>query len=397
MKKILLITPGIFPVPATHGGAVEYLTQLYVDENDKKQHVILDVITISLDKNDEKQNNKYKNTNFIYINGMKKTFKFSRIIRYIINCIFPFYVNNAYIHEVIKKLEKNKKKYDEIIIENNPLFVKSIRQIYKDTPIVLHLHNDYLNDQSKHNKYILDNCTKVYAVSNYISSRVQTIYKTNKVEVVYNGIDLDCFTKKYSQNELEKCRKKYDITSSNFIFLYVGRLIPEKGVLELMHAFQQINKEFPTTKLLIVGSKSTKKSRMGTFGKKLLNLSKDNNNIIFTGYIDYNNIPLIYSISDVAIVPSKWGEPFGNVVVEGLASDTKQIVTNDGGISEIVKGTSASIIDKSGLTNNLYSEMKNLIEKNNKSDSSNDLKIAKQFSKESYIKNIFSKIMEVKK
>jgi len=50
MKKVLLITPGILPVPASMGGAVEYLTELYVTENDKRQQVEFDVTTITYQK-----------------------------------------------------------------------------------------------------------------------------------------------------------------------------------------------------------------------------------------------------------------------------------------------------------------------------------------------------------
>ena len=77
-------------------------------------------------------------------------------------------------------------------------------------------------------------------------------------------------------------------------------------------------------------------------------------NIIFTGYIKNEELPKVYQMSDIQVIPSKLGEALGNVVIEGMASGIKQIVTNDGGIPEIAKYSNSYIIEKDNLEEELY-------------------------------------------
>lgn len=391
MKKVLLITPGILPVPANMGGAVEYLTELYVTENDRNPQVEFDVATITYQKEGK---NSYSNTNFIWIKGYSLRFRISRAVRYVLNRIFPFYIDNAYIHEVLKVLKKKKKKYDLILIENNPLFVKSIRKIDKSTKIILHLHNDYLNEKSKHHQYILDQCEAIYTVSDYIGKRVQTIYQTDKVKTLYNGIEIEKFNEKRTKEEIVSFRKSYGIKEEDFVILFAGRLIKEKGILELLMVFKRLLLKHPNIKLLIVGSKAFKGSRKDHFIRKLNQLAKDcKEHILFTGFLDYDKMPLIYQASNVSVVPSNWGEPLATTVIEGIESGIFQIVTNDGGIPEMVQGTYAKVIDKENLEEELFASLEEVIEKKDTLKRLEyDQEILNRFDKNRYVLELLEKI-----
>ncbi len=391
MKKVLLITPGILPVPASMGGAVEYLTELYVTENDKRQQVEFDVTTITYQK---EVKNPYQNTNLIWIKGYSLKFQISRAVRYLFNKIFPFYMDNAYIHEVLKVLKKRKQEYDLILIENNPLFVKSIRKIDKSTKIILHLHNDYLNEKSKHHQYILDQCDAIYTVSDYIGKRVQTIYKTDKVKTLYNGIEIEKFNEKRTREEVLAFRQSYGIKEEDFVILFAGRLIKEKGILELLMVFKRLLKKHQKIKLLIVGSKAFKGSRKDHFIRKLNQLAKDcEEHILFTGFLDYDKMPLVYQAANVSVVPSNWGEPLATTVIEGIESGIFQIVTNDGGIPEMVQKTAAKVIEKENLEEELLASLEEVIKKK---DTIKRLEynqeILNRFDKNRYVLELLEKI-----
>ena len=119
-------------------------------------------------------------------------------------------------------------------------------------------------------------------------------------------------------------------------------------------------------------------------------------NIIFTGFIDYKDLPIFHAISNVQVIPSKWGEPLGNVVIEGMASGIKQIVTDDGGIKELVKGTNATIISTNNLTDNIYKSMLEIIEQKNY-DKISKVSYLNNFSEKTYAKKIFELLKEIKK
>lgn len=395
MKNVLIVTSGILPVPAVRGGAAEYLTQLYIDENENNKRFNFDVATI-IRPEDEEVYPKYKNTKFIKIDETDTRFKFSRIIRYLLNKVQPFYYfDNAFAHELLKRMKQIGKKYDLIVVENNPLYVKTLRKYDKTVKIILHLHNDYLNSRTKHNKYIFDNCNKIYVVSDYIGNRTRTINNSDKIGTIYNGIDLDRFHIKLSPKQKNIIRKKYNLEEGDFVVLFVGRLNKGKGILELIKAFEAVERKHKNVKLLIVGKEMVERKGASRFEKKILRLANSmRDRIIFTGFVNYEDMPSIYGISDVSVTPSHWGEPLATTVLEGMASGISQIVTNDGGIPEEVFGTNICILDKDNLIIGLQNELEKLIDSPMKQVELNQEVASRRFDRKRYVRTILSSFKE---
>ena len=233
--NVLLISPGALVVPASKGGAVEKLIEAYINYNEL--HYMAD-FTLFTVKDSIDYNLKYKHTKFEYIDNTTIMYKIEKAIRYIINNKLPkIHIGNVFIHNVIKKLKKDNTKYDAIIVENLPHYVLQLRKLYPNTKIIYHIHNDYLNCKTKKAKKILDSYDKIIAISEYISNCIQTIESTDKIEIVYNGIDINKFSKEPLNERMKYYKQKYDIRSEDIVFLYTGRIIPEKGVKELVLAF----------------------------------------------------------------------------------------------------------------------------------------------------------------
>lgn len=117
--------------------------------------------------------------------------------------------------------------------------------------------------------------------------------------------------------------EKY-LTSNNEdkYILFVGRLVPEKGILTLIKAFQNITKEFPEEQLWIVGD--------GVQKEELENFTKNNNiaNVLFLGNKNREELQEIYLNSKFSVVPSEYLESYGNVILESL-SFGKTVITSD--------------------------------------------------------------------
>lgn len=388
--RVLIIPPGVLPVPATKGGAVEKLIETYINENEKQHRINFTIYTI---QNNSNNNLEYKYTEFKYIKNNKLTYKIERAFRWIINNKLPkIHIGNVYISKVAKALKNDNTNYDVIIVENNPFAILKLRKIFPKTKIILHLHNDYLNIETKKAKRILNLYDEIIAISKYIKSRVDDIEKTEKVKVVYNGVNTDIFSKNIEPQILEKAKEKYGIKKDDIVLLYTGRLVEEKGVKELIEATNRIIDTNPNIKLLIVGSKASSDSKKDLFINKINNISKKHEkNIIFVGFVQYEKLPIFHQISNIQVIPSKWEEPLGNVVIEGMASGIKQIVTNSGGIPEIVQGTSASIIETKDLEENLYKSICENINKEKYQRKRNEKEI-KVFSESVYSNNIFKEL-----
>lgn len=113
--------------------------------------------------------------------------------------------------------------------------------------------------------------------------------------------------------------------------LFVGRLIPEKGILTLLKAFKNILDEFPNEKLWIVGS--------GIQLEELQNFTKNGNlrNVTFLGNKNREELQEIYFNSKFSVVPSECLEGYGNVILESLSFGKTVISSNLVGINDEIE------------------------------------------------------------
>lgn len=115
---------------------------------------------------------------------------------------------------------------------------------------------------------------------------------------------------------------KRNSNSEESYILFVGRLVPEKGVLTLLKAFQNISKQFLNEQLWIVGE--------GNQLEELQNFTMYNNlkNVSFLGNKSREELQVIYTSSKFSVIPSEYLEAYGNVIIESL-SFGKTLITSD--------------------------------------------------------------------
>lgn len=340
MKNIAIISYGGLPMPPVMGGAVENLTHFWIEENETDKRVKLTVFS-SYHTDAQLEAEKYANTTFIYVKT-RKIFDFvtkwtNRIFRRLkLPLMFQCY---PYVVEITKQLKKGE--YNCIIVENRPEFVPYLRK-NMSIPIILHMHNDYFNSNFFGARKILEGCEKVIAVSEYVKNCILTIDKNAKnVCILQNVINTKQFSNVTSITR-EKLRKQYGIKEGDVVFGYVGRIIPGKGVKELVQAFVQINQKFDHVKLLVIGSGWFGQNNKTGYIEELRRMTEGlNEKVIFSGYVDYHSIAEQYACADVVVVPSIMGEACGLVALEAMASGKALIVSDSGGIWEHVNSECA--------------------------------------------------------
>lgn len=396
--KILIISPGYFPTTRQQGGAIEKLIDNFLEYNENiKKDIEVYSPKISSEKYDSEI---YQYTKFNIIDKTTKKYKILNFINKVFNKISIISIGvslpNLFIKEVVRDIKRKRKEsyYDLIIFENG---VENINYFHKHingkVKLVLHLHNDYLNIETKQASKILKNCSQVWTVSNYIKSRVDEIeYIENKVKVLSNPLDKKIFDKNCTKNELIKLKKSLGI-NDEFVFIYTGRVIPAKGVKELIQAFNFFNIKNKKFKLLIVGGDQNYLNR----SKYLDDVKKiANDNVIFTGFIPVESLYKYYKIANAQIVPSMWNEAFGLILLEGMYFDLPIIATNSGGMPEICE-QSAYLVERKNIIEDLVTKMEYLI--NNPIDSNEKKKkyngILNKFTLEKYCTNFDKLINEL--
>ena len=353
--KIAILSTMNLPTPAVAGGAVEMLTTNLLDENEKKSNIKFDVYTMYDERINE---NQYKNTKIIPIrvNFIERLYQ---KVRNLLNRIIgkrPVY--NILYQKAAKLLLKQK--YDKIVVENN-MFIYNLIKDKTNTEMIYHMHNDFNESDKTSENYIgiVNSASRIITVSNYIKNRCNNVIKTNKIDVLYNAID----DKLYIPECASTFRDRYNINKDDIVIGYSGRITEEKGILELVKAIKSINTK-KSIKLLIVGTQWYSELKRDNYITKIeqeMETIKDK--VIFTGYIQYENMPSIYNTMDILVIPTIIEEAFGCVAIEGMAMGKPLVVTKSGALPEIVKENFGFIINKDHkLVENMSKSIKKLVE-----------------------------------
>ncbi len=188
--------------------------------------------------------------------------------------------------------------------------------------------------------------TKVYPNSHgLLDIIIQNKYcAVNKLKVIANGssngIDTEYFNPNlFSSAQNLELKKQLGLSVSDFVFVFVGRLVADKGINEMVEAFKLVYEKYPNAKLLLVGDYE---SDLDPLLPKTLEAIKNEKAIMSVGF--QSDVRPYFAIAQALIFPS-YREGFPNVVMQAGAMGLPSIVSNINGCNEIiVEGENGTII-----------------------------------------------------
>jgi glycosyltransferase involved in cell wall biosynthesis len=204
---------------------------------------------------------------------------------------------------------------------------------------------------------ILMNCDLIIAAS---YSTKKDLIRTfgidkNKIIVIHLGVDTSFF---YPRTGTESCLKKYGIKDK--YLLYVGTDNPRKNLTKLIISFIKLSKDIPHN-LVLVGP-IDKNKILKILSEYCYTESLKNNllkRIIILGYIDYDDLPIIYSSASEFIFPSLY-EGFGLPILEAMACSVPVVVSKNSSLPELVGDAGVYIEDPLNIDDIYYAVLKNL-------------------------------------
>ena len=232
---------------------------------------------------------------------------------------------------------------------------KSIKESY-NIPLISTIHatesgrNSGIHDETQ--RYINDSewmltyeSSEVIVNSNYMKNEVQRLFGLpyDKINVIPNGVNLQLFS---NVNIDYDFRRQYAMDNEKII-LYVGRLVYEKGIQNLIAAMPKILDRYHDSKLIICG----RGGMIDELREQVKYLGIDNK-VYFAGYCDSKKMQKMYKCADVAVFPSTY-EPFGIVAIESMLSGTPTIVSDVGGLNEIVEHGVTGMKSYAGNSNSI--------------------------------------------
>jgi len=397
MKKIAIVCPAhFFPIPAMFGGACEQLVTLVLNEHEKADNDIeLTLIqkTFPKEQMESISKQKYSKTKRVYFKTNSFFEFFTKAINKILKTLkLKTRISSPYDRKVLKYLKQNN--FDKVVFEGKQTTnLQKLKNVYKKEQFFLHIHGPSLWD--------VDFVGNIVSVSNYISNRWR-IWLDNKNQkdvktlVLSNVVDEDKFSKRISEEEKQNIRKYLGFSPEDFVILFCGRVIPEKGVKELIESISNLNEKI---KLLIIGSPNfTKKDKSQYLQDVELLVKNNQEKIKFTGFIPNSDLFKYYQIAQVQVVPSVWEDPAPLIVIEGLNSGIAQIVTNSGGIPEYIDPNGSIILTKeNNLVEQLATSINELFKdpERVKTMAQANFEHAQKFNKLNYYNN-FIKLLEDK-
>ncbi|OJG72229.1 hypothetical protein RV11_GL003200 [Enterococcus phoeniculicola] len=342
-----MITAGLLPIPVSKGGAVEHLIENILDKNEIDTQFNIHLVS-TFDQKSLELSQKYKNTHVFFVENSSPFKEISLFWKKCLKVATRKLLSKRSIFieypEIIEKSKKmlRQNQYEKVVIINYPELVLPLNNLI-DGEKILYLHNDNLNELTVRAKKIYESFDKCISVSRFINQRVSTVNVSNdklKKFIVYNGKDGVEIKNKNKKNSL---REQFNFGKDDFIAVYIGRLIEQKGVMFIIEALEFLPEYF---KVLIVGGTFYELNKENHYVRNLKKVAKQfGNRVIFTGYQEASLIPSFLSISDVGIVPTLSDEAFAMSALEIQMAGIPLICTNVGGLPEVRNDKTSIMLD----------------------------------------------------
>tara|TARA_B100001741_G_scaffold219249_1_gene181888 strand:- start:2192 stop:4321 length:2130 start_codon:yes stop_codon:yes gene_type:complete len=242
------------------------------------------------------------------------------------------YVNNFI--EIEKKDESN-----IIELHNRPIYLKYLVNELNNKNYILYFHNDPLSMSGSktisERIFLLNNCYRIIFNSNWSKKRFLQKMKSDAI----NSEKLLVINQSATKHKINFNKKKKIIT-------FVGKLNRSKGYDLFGKAVLKILKNYNDWSAYVIGDEPRDKLE---FNHKRLNK---------LGFKEHGEVINIYKKTSIAVVCSRWDEPFGRTSLEAAANGCAVIISNKGGLPETI--TNGRIL-KNLTVNEIYKNIKELI------------------------------------
>lgn len=215
-----------------------------------------------------------------------------------------------------------------IVVHNSMKLYRQIRQRAPQAKVALHMHNAFEPKGIEHD-------VKMIVPSLFLKNYYHSFLPEADIEIVPNGIDL----KRYQSDSVPISEPKITILPDEKVIFYAGRIVPDKGVLLLLQAFEQLIATHKNLKLIVVGDyNEVSKTDGGAYQREVRAVAERlADRCIMTGSLPPDQMHRYYPLGDLVVIPSQFQEPFCMVAIEAMGAGKPVLVSTRGGMVEFVK------------------------------------------------------------
>lgn len=227
-----------------------------------------------------------------------------------------------YVNSLVGALFSRFNKFKSIVIEHGTSHF-SVNSIVFD--FLGHIYEHFIT-------FLIKRCCKnFYGVSKSCNKWLNH-FNINAEGVLYNSINIESIDK--IELNKETYRDKYRIDKNDIVVVFVGRLVKEKGILNLLDAFKLLLENQKNIHLFVAGDGILLNTAM----------ENENSNIHILGKIEFENVIRLLKESDIYCLPTQYAEGFPTSLLEAAATRNFIVTTDRGGSKELIRDNSYGII-----------------------------------------------------
>jgi len=225
-------------------------------------------------------------------------------------------------------------------IHNEPKLLAMLEPFLRShgLPVVVHIANDKPIQQR-----LIPLVSHWVACSHYMADwlRAHGSIPAERISVIYTGVDSAKRNPRWDVSEADRAerRARWGVQPEDFVFLFAGRLVREKGVAEMLDAFERLRVDRPV-KLLVAGNvrdSNDPKNEKAVYGRAITARMSRMKDVRWVGSLHPEAMHDFLLAGDAFLLPSLWHDPFPTVMVEAACAGLPIVAGRRGGITEFLK------------------------------------------------------------
>jgi glycosyltransferase involved in cell wall biosynthesis len=218
------------------------------------------------------------------------------------------------------------------VVHTNNSIEAAIAALLTRTPVLFHLHGTFGGPLHGRRRYIFHKCSAIVSISRYVlGSAEQAGLDPKRIEIVPNGTNLP----QLNTTDVAAIRQRWNIPLDAPLIVLVGRVVAWKGHREFVQAAIEVRRRHPGAHFMFVGGVSDGSPE---FLQELLESGRRHGlegHLHCTGYT--SDVPAFIEASTVVVHASIEPEPFGLVIIEGMAMGRPVVASTLGAGPEIIQ------------------------------------------------------------
>lgn len=336
MQKILVISPGVLPVPPVMGGAVENLIARLQGElqNSYEFHHV----SVAPPRSGHKADNRFAKAYIHTIESIDPLRDFRPDNHFELQESEKWNDYTDFCIATVKRIEPA-----IIHVHNEVRLALAIAEAVPTKTILMHINDEVVTRLGPSELRAVSNSIDLLlSCSQYIHSQIKRAFEAHGVtppehEVFYNFVDLQEFDPgSVTSCAMQRLRDHYGLGEGTVV-LFTGRMIEQKGPHLVVQAMRWARTHGAHAKLLFVGAPWYSRDKSTPWLDYLrAEVERACEDAVFTGYVQHSEMPAYFALADIVTVPSIWDDPSPFVTYEAQAMARPVLGSIRGGIPEIV-------------------------------------------------------------